>query len=101
MSSQSLQDWAPYLGGVAVFYTLPLAFSRRARRSASFAAKVLSIMACVAFVTISALFPLGTGLVEPLNAADYLYMITIYVLPAAFVWIVWASFLALRRESNG
>ena len=77
MSSQSLQDWAPYLGGVAVLYTLPLVFSRRARGSASFAAKMLTIMACVVFVTISALLPLGAGLVGPLSLADYLSMVAL------------------------
>ena len=84
-----LAEYAPYFLGVCAFYLLPLLFSRRAKCSAIFAGRVVSVTAVVVFVIVSALFPLGAGLVGPITLTDYLIAVAFYVLPSVIVLLVW------------
>ncbi len=101
MSKEDLLEWAPYVAAILAIYTLPLFSSKRARSSAFGAAEVLAAIATGVFLLMSALYVIGAGLVGPLRLTDYAFTVAVYLLPAALVWLVWASLISLRRKHNG
>lgn len=101
MTRESLLQWAPYAAGILAIYTLPLLFSKRARSSAFGAAEVLAVIATGVFLLASAAYVIGAGLVGPLSLSGYAYTVAVYVLPAALVWLVWASLISLRSKHSG
>ena len=94
----SADDWigaAPYLVGIAAFYLLPLIISREAKRSTLAALRIVSVTALMAVLIITVLFPLGAGLVGPIELADYLRALAFYVLPSIPVLAAWAGMVIL------
>lgn len=99
MLSSDAQTWLTYLSCISAFYLLPLIISSRAKRDATFAARVVVALGGIVFVLITLLYPIGAGLVGPLSFADYFYALFIYLTPGVVVLLLWVGALRLLGKS--
>ena len=89
LNAPDVGAYAAYFTATSALYLLPLIVSRRVRSSPRAAAGIVIGVMVLVLLIVSALYPLGAGLVGSWSWRTYVWSVAFYLIPGIVILPLW------------